>query len=319
MVVFLTQAQHAYTLKAPLSACRHARLMSYERLFRSRRLKPAIYIFTDLDRLSFWELELAGRYYEEMRKAGWRVLNKPASVKQRFSLLRSLYRARINAFNVYRPSLGEWPERYPVFVRRDSFHDGTLTDLIHDRPSLEHAIRELLDQGIPASNTMVVEYAAEPKYEDIFVKYTLYRLGGRYFPDASVTERNWVVKYGERGCYGEADFLEEKKRMKTVPFGPLMRRAFEIAQIEYGRLDYGLLKGEPQIYEINTNPTVRFAENHDSRHKLEAREIMAKNFVDALDSLNQADSSRQSISVSDRILCKQVRKERFFQRSRSTL
>ena len=31
---------------------------------------------------------------------------------------------------------------------------------------------------------------------------------------------------------------------------------FTEAQIEYGRIDYGVYKGEPQVWEINTNPTL---------------------------------------------------------------
>ena len=35
------------------------------------------------------------------------------------------------------------------------------------------------------------------------------------------------------------------------------RKAFEIANIEYGRADIGIVAGRPQIYEINFNPDVR--------------------------------------------------------------
>ena len=31
---------------------------------------------------------------------------------------------------------------------------------------------------------------------------------------------------------------------------------FQIAGIDYGRIDYSMLDGEPQVWEINTNPTV---------------------------------------------------------------
>ena len=35
---------------------------------------------------------------------------------------------------------------------------------------------------------------------------------------------------------------------------------FAIARIDYGRIDYGIVGGRPQVYEINTNPTVFSAE-----------------------------------------------------------
>jgi hypothetical protein len=31
---------------------------------------------------------------------------------------------------------------------------------------------------------------------------------------------------------------------------------FDLARIEYGRIDYGMLNGRPQLWEINTNPTI---------------------------------------------------------------
>jgi hypothetical protein len=35
-----------------------------------------------------------------------------------------------------------------------------------------------------------------------------------------------------------------------------LRRVFDIAGIEYGRADWGIVAGKVQIYEINTNPYV---------------------------------------------------------------
>ncbi len=66
------------------------RVIPYERLFRMRRLPRATFIFTDFDRLDFWDLEMAARVYRRVREAGARALNDPARVSSRFRLLRDL-------------------------------------------------------------------------------------------------------------------------------------------------------------------------------------------------------------------------------------
>src|SRR5690242_15742486 len=99
--------------------------LPYHRAFSSPRLPRATYIFGDMDRLGFWELELSARLYRVLRAAGMRTLNDPALVKQRFALLRALNRERRNHFQVYRVDDGERPGRFPVFLRTESAHRGT--------------------------------------------------------------------------------------------------------------------------------------------------------------------------------------------------
>ena len=136
MICFVCTAAHRYTVTKSLpqfAGVPHFKVWSYDRLLRARVLPRATWIFTDLDRLSFWELELAARIHRNLVGAGQRVLNDPATVAQRFSLLRRLYRAGFNRFNVWSVDAEEWPERYPVFLRTQSAHRGALTDLIPDR------------------------------------------------------------------------------------------------------------------------------------------------------------------------------------------
>ena len=37
----------------------------------------------------------------------------------------------------------------------------------------------------------------------------------------------------------------------------IMRKIFDLASIEYGRADCGVVDGKIQVYEINTNPDIR--------------------------------------------------------------
>src|SRR5687768_18301081 len=104
MIHFLLTRGHRYTLEKVKSS-RQApamRILYYDEVFAKRRLPAATYVFTDLDRLSYWDLELAGHLYVRLKAEGLKVLNNPARVKQRYALLRALHQAGINDFNVYR-------------------------------------------------------------------------------------------------------------------------------------------------------------------------------------------------------------------------
>ncbi len=52
-------------------------------------------------------------------------------------------------------------------------------------------------------------------------------------------------------------YTEEYELVATHRFAEAMRPVFEIAGVEYGRVDFGLVDGRPQIYEINSNPDVK--------------------------------------------------------------
>ena len=80
MIYILTTRVHTYTHTS--TACGEAiGVMTYDDLFSASAVPMGTWIFTDFDRLGFWELELAARVYQELKAAGARVLNNPALVK----------------------------------------------------------------------------------------------------------------------------------------------------------------------------------------------------------------------------------------------
>lgn len=286
MVTYLSRWDHAYTLKS-LKHEKLFKLMSYDEVFRTKSLPSGTYVFTDMDRLGTWELELAAIVYRLLKQAGAHVLNDPAKVRTRFSLLKTLHQEGINSFQVYRPSLGEWPEHYPVFLRRDHFHSGVLGDLIENETSLRNALDKATNDGIPDSNLIAVEYAAEPTREGLFQKHAVYRIGDRYFRDLTVNQSNWVAKFGENGVAGEELYQAELDDMQNVPFPETIRRVFEIANIEYGRVDFGIVDGKSQFYEINTNPCVGFSMNkHPFPQRLQSNAIFKDNYRAAVRALD---------------------------------
>jgi hypothetical protein len=44
--------------------------------------------------------------------------------------------------------------------------------------------------------------------------------------------------------------------LQAHPHEAELRKIFDLANIEYGRIDYSLLNGKIQVWEINTNPNI---------------------------------------------------------------
>lgn len=258
MIIAFTTRAHSRTHTA-LQRQRHFRfrVMPYERLFRARRLPRATFLFTDMDRLDFWDLEMAARMHRQLAAAGARVLNDPARFLPRHALLRAWRQAGINDFTAWRADERPPADAYPLFLRTESAHRGLLTDLLHGPGALEQALTDAVDQGIPWRELLIVQYRAEPLPEGIFRKLAVHRVGGTTVAAPCVHESNWNAKFGEQGAATPALYRDEQRIVTENPFGEPLRRAFEVAGIEYGRADFGLVAGRPQVYEINTNPAVR--------------------------------------------------------------
>lgn len=316
MPTIITRWEFRKTTRTARSECPGYRHLSYDQAFDRMRFPLDGYIFTDLDRLSVFELELAAILYRKLRDGGARVLNDPAGVLLRFDLLKALHREGINDFNVYRPQYGEWPQRYPVFLRREAFHMGTLTEPLADESELKNALEETLRAGIPLRNTMAVEYASEPSEGGIYRKPSVYRIGDQYFRDTTVNQEHWSVKSGRLGIASDAFYAEERSGMDQVPHLDLIRRVFETARIEYGRVDIGYYKGRPQFYEINTNPNVSFARDHPNPDRVASRQKFADNYKRAITALALKNQGGK-ILIESRLLHKRRRNFRWFLRQRS--
>jgi hypothetical protein len=269
MICFIVASGHGYTLKAvredPLAPA--IRIVTYDWIIGRRKLPRATYVFTDLDRLSHAEMELAGRLYLQLQGAGVRVLNNPAAAKLRYWLLRALHRAGLNDFNVY--SAEEIPEaaRFPVYVRQIRGHGVPCTDLLHTRQEIEDAVARQLEQGISREQLMVIEYAGEPVRPNIYRKMACLRLGSTYSPYLCGHDDQWMVKTGRVGVAGDELYQDEYRIVSDNPDAEFLAKAFAVAGIEYGRADYGYYRGRPQLFEINSNPHVEPLLSHPSARR----------------------------------------------------
>lgn len=290
MIVFLTTARHAYTHEEVVQSAAdiQVRLATYETVLREGKLPIASYVFTDLDRLSPADLRQAAQLYRTMRAAGLRVLNDPARFRTRSGLLRLLHDVGINSFNAYRIEENIKPRRWPVFVRAEGEHDYPVSDLLDTWEQVESAVHRAIDAGVPLSQLMVVEYAAEPVRPGLFRKLGCYRIGEASVAHLCVLDSHWIVKYGKAGISTEELFADELRIVRDNPYAPVLQRAFELAGVEYGRIDFGLVGDRVQIYEINTNPTTKFGKgDHPSPLRVEAARIFRHNYLQALHGIDK--------------------------------
>jgi hypothetical protein len=317
MIVFVTTAAHAYTARSvgAFAGAPSIRRWSYDRLFRSSHVPKATWVFTDFDRLSPWELELAARAYRSLKFAGLRALNDPAVTCQRFTLLRRLHQTGFNRFAVWSVEAGEWPDRYPVFLRAQSAHRGSFSGLLADRAALEGAIAERLARGVPRRELMAVEYCAEPLREGLFRKLAAYRVGPTMVPALCVHQSSWVAKDGELGVAGQDWYDDEYRIVEQDRHCAELLPAFATGEIEFGRADFGIVDGRAQIYEINTNPTIGIIKRHPFPVRLAADKLFQAKFGAALARIDTPES-RERVKVKGTVLKEQRRRDRWMTKGR---
>ncbi|MGD0252256.1 MAG: hypothetical protein ABSC01_06120 [Verrucomicrobiota bacterium] len=284
MIQFLLTRGHDYTLKkvkkSPLAPS--LGLMNYDRLFRSRWIKHATQVFADLDRLSYWDLELAADLYLQMKNAGLPVWNNPARFKNRHSLLRALHTAGLNDFDAYRVHEINSIKRFPVFLRKIQGHRAPLSGLLETRAETEKAIDAEVSAGTPEENLVLIELAAEPIRAGLYRKLAAFRIGNAIVPHLSVHDTVWLVKYGRTFDAIEDLYQEEHAMLEQNPFAEHLRKVFDVAGVEYGRADFGFFQGRIQVFEINTNPHVAPAEPHPSATRVASMNLAWKKYMQAL-------------------------------------
>lgn len=257
MILVITTREHGYTHAA---VARETTLdvvvVSYDKILRRTRPYRATHVFADLDRLPAWRVHEAAMLFRSLRDSGIKALNDPARFRNRSGLLRALNRAGINDFDAYPVDSLDAPRRWPVFLRLEGNHQAPLSGLLHSQTELDEAIENALGEGAPRSSMLIIEYCAEPVSAGLFRKLSVFRVAETMLGYTCVHDDNWLVKYGKAGMATAELYDEEYSFVETNPFGPAMLDAFNLAGIDYGRVDFGLVGGRPQIYEINSNPMV---------------------------------------------------------------
>jgi hypothetical protein len=236
-------------------------------------LESGIHIFTDLDRLPEQARPVLAEVAERLSAAGNRVLNHPRRLEMRFGLLQAMHAAGINDFTAYR--LSDWREvrRFPVFIRHADGHAKPLTDLLEGRDALRReAERLIVDRG-EKSGLIVVEFGNARDRDGRFRKYSAFRVGDHHYASSMQANEHWWVKYSD----GEsaADKEAQAEYAAANPHREQLAPAWDAAGADYGRIDYCVVNGRVQVFEINTNPTISYLpgpKTRDHDHYAQAHE-----------------------------------------------
>ncbi len=261
MIFYLTKREHQYTWRHCLEypnattatrreLLRRVRLLPYERLFRMQSLLTGSYVFADLERLGVEETERSALVWNVLKESGHgiRLFNHPVRSMRRFELLRYLYDCEINDFDVYRLTDVARPRRFPVFIRGEDDHKGSITSLLHSLEDLNREIENLISQGKSRDNKIVAEYCDCSDGNGIHHKYSSLFADSRILHTSLAHSRNWIVKGTPEGAKVAVGI--------ATPCESRLREIFELARIDYGRIDYAIVKGRLQVFEINTNPDI---------------------------------------------------------------
>lgn len=293
MIIFLHQGSHSYTHNSLIGKDGMVEMQcrNYTWLLSQEKLPKATYIFIDRERMDLWELRVFSAFFKHIQEAGsgYRAINNPAKMMNRRSLLRALHVEGINDFNAYSLTEKLSPAKFPVFIRREHDHGLPLTDLLHTKQELEEALESLRQNGEPDDGVLIIEYCAEPLSGTFFRKLAAYRIGEQTFFYNCVHEHNWLVKYGTKNSANDTLYKEEQKMIRENAFEEVISKVFNIANIDYGRVDFGLVKGKVQIYEINTNPTTTTPQEHPNPIRVKNQELAWERYCKALSDIDTTD------------------------------
>ena len=272
-------------------------ILYYDDALAKTYLPRATYIFTAMGHSRPRDHSAAARLFRRLQEHGCRALNDPARVRTRLPLLRALHRVGINSFNVYSVEEEEKPKRFPVFVRVSHGSRPPLTDLIWDQATLDRAVEAAIVSGTPRQSLMIVEYSAQPVRPGVFRKGSVHRIGNHFVPDIWWYGTSWIVKGDQDGLADEELYAEELQMMRHNTLPENVERAFEIANIDYGRLDFGLVDGRPCIYEINTNPQLFGVRHHRAAQRAESIRLKWTNLITALHAIDTPGDAEELIEV----------------------
>lgn len=234
------------------------RILAYESLDLRQPFPSGTYVFTDLERLLRTEWRLARRVAERLESypEHYRVLNHPARWLNRFALLHLLAVRGENDFHVFRVRQLTSDARFPMFLRREYDHGGSCTALLETRDEVREAVRQMpwRDRTLLRDRLMLEEYLHTADVQGIFRKYSAFSIAGRIVPRHVLFSTNWITKHPDLST--EETAREESEFISAFPHAKAVENAFRLAGVEYGRIDFGILDGRIQVWEINTNPII---------------------------------------------------------------
>ena len=282
-------------LKTAPEATNSIRIRTYQKTFRRREAFVGTSIFTDFDLLQTYEIDAAAQIADAVQKAHpeSRVLNHPATICERYLLLRRLNENGLNPVEITRLEDSITPTRYPVFIRSEDGCAGPESDLIRNDEEFFAAKDTLKRLGRTLKRRVAVSFESCQDDDGYYRKYGAFIIGNHIIPQHILRNQEWNVKsdfstYDDNFAKEEATYVEEnphEKRLKQVA---------TTSGIEFGRIDYTMVEGTPVIFEINTNPTFpRFKGGEQARQ--ERRDIILGRLKRAFEEIDQNVTGKEVV------------------------
>jgi hypothetical protein len=270
---------------------RRIRILPYERLLKARRIPIGSYIFADIERLTPQDSERAALVWQALvqKLPPGCVLNHPTQSMRRFQLLRTMYEESINQFNVYRLTEVRHPQQYPVFIRGENDHSGAVSGLLNSAEALQAELSKMKEQGKSWQDKIITEFVGTKDPLGITRKYSAVVIGEQIIPrHIFFSDKTWMVKSPQLIA---PQFVEEEVAyFNHHPHESQLRRIFDLAKINFGRIDYGCLDGKVQVWEINTNPMTLGPDGNPGLQ--DPREVIHRLFAERMiNALEQFDVS----------------------------
>ncbi len=274
-------------------------VIPYERLHLMRTLPLGVYVFSDVERLGPEDAERAAEVWQALARHGPPLLNHPTRSMRRFELLRTLRDHGVNVHDVHRLVDLRRPERFPVFIRRENDHAGSLSALLHTPDDLAAEIARFERDGRYRDDLIITEFCDTAGPDGVFRKYSAYRVGDRIVPRHVLFSRSWAVKIVD--LVEPAYVAEELAYVEGNPHAAALREIFDLTRIDFGRIDYGVRNGRIQVWEINTNPILGTFEDGGMPAREPVLAVVTPGLADALRALDAgAPASRARVAVGDR-------------------
>ena len=306
MICFLTTRKFNHTVTKCLATEGRALrgtvvARSYGSLLLAKDLPVCTYIFSDLERLAPSDLQRLQPIHDRLANdPRVTILNSPTGTLRRFELLTKMHQHDINSFAAYRLSESPRPKRFPVFIRGEDDHKGSLSGIIHSQQDLERTAQRLVSRWHDSSRMIVVEYLDARGNDGIFRKYSAFKIGDRIVPRHVFFDTQWCVKSWHLLDQHLLD--EELRYVDENPHAEALSNIFDLAGVDFGRVDYGIIDGKIQVWEINTNPIlpVNFGDGGTARANVNS--LFTARFIAAMKHINGVDVESEKITLNARAI-----------------
>ena len=127
-----------------------------------------------------------------------------------------------------------------------------------------------------------------------------------------------MVSQADQDDITERGLDEALTYYEANPHAAWLRRVFDLARIDYGRVDYGMSRGVPQVWEINLTPTLGHGSGR-SRHtdlpsdlktrREESRQMIHERLMSAFLALDERGGDERAHATIEESLLARLRAE----------